>query len=120
MSGASHNKAMTGQEMRAALLVGIIAVSGCAPTMTTLELGDPLPRDASSMGEMLLVSPAQILLKVEWIYDGVRYTLCGDTQDRIQFISTSSVRVTTPEGVQVGQPLSELRNIKGSDLARHH
>jgi hypothetical protein len=102
--------------MRSILLVGILAIAGCAPHLTTLELGDPLPRDASALGEMLMISPGQISQKFLWTNNGVRYALCADNQNRIQFLSTSSTRVATPEGVKVGQTLLELRNIEDSYL----
>jgi hypothetical protein len=102
--------------MRLLLFVGMVVFVGCAPNLTNLEPGDPLPKDASASGEMLMISPSQVSPKFQWDHKGVRYTLCADDQDRIQFLSTSSTHVATPEGVRVGQTWSQLRNVKGCHL----
>lgn len=104
--------------MRHALLVVLTAIAGCAPKLTTLELGDPIPPDARGSGNFLMVAPAQIWPEAVWVSDGIQYSVCADERGRVQFITTSSSKVATPEGVTVGQPLSAVLNSEGAK--RHY
>ena len=102
--------------MRHALLVVLIAMVGCAPKLTTLELGDPIPANSQGSGNLLMVAPAQIWTEAVWVSDRIQYSVCADGRGRVQFIATSSSKVATPEGVTVGQPLSAVLSIEGAKL----
>ena len=107
------------QEMRYLLLSALlIAALGCsgtakrartsAPELTThLNLGDPLPSDARATGTLIVVAPAQMWPKHEWVDRGIEYSLAAN-QARLQYIATSSLEVQTPDGVRVGQTLEEV------------
>lgn len=89
-----------------------------AASLPALRLGELLPPNAEETKESVLVSPADILKKWRWIYDGEEYSLAIDASRRVQYLATKSVNVRTPDGVHIGQSFSELEKIKDVEIIK--
>jgi hypothetical protein len=89
----------------------------CAADLPELQLGAPVPAEATRVeNQLIMVSPAQMQPKWTWMFDGVEYTLGVDPPGFVQFISTSSTKVETLEGVRPGQTFATLETIEGVDF----
>lgn len=95
-------------------LATLFGITG--PQLPTLEIGDAVPADATDAHALILVSSAQMQHEWEWSYDGIVYQLGVDEQRVVQYIATHSTRVSTPEGVRVGQRWSKLSGIGGASI----
>jgi hypothetical protein len=84
-----------------------------SPNLPHLNLGDKVPADAIKMNKLVMVSPAQLQPMWLWNYGGVEYTLGVDEDKFVQFISTSSVHVSTLEGIRVGKRWGDLVDVPG-------
>ncbi len=85
-----------------------------SPSLPKLSLGDKIPAKAiRKMNYVVLVSPSQFQPMWLWTYDGIEYTLGVDEAGFVQFISTKSKLVSTPEGVRIGQRFGDLAHISG-------
>lgn len=90
----------------------LFAVS--APSLPKLSLGEKIPAKAlRKANHVVLVSPAQFQPMWLWTYDGIEYMLGADEAGYVQFISTQSKLVSTPEGVQIGQRFADLAQVTG-------
>jgi hypothetical protein len=102
--------------MKALLPIFLLVLSACYPHLTaSLNLGDTLPPEARATGARILVAPAQTWPEHRWKQGAVEYSLAADNHERLQYISTSSLRAETPDGVRVGQTLEEVlenRNLR--------
>jgi formylglycine-generating enzyme required for sulfatase activity len=102
--------------MHRLVIVMMAFLFGCSARLPDLELGVPVPVDAEDTGEMVMVSPAQFQHAWNWVFDNVEYTLGIDENGRVQFLSTSSLKVATAEGIRVGQRFAELQKVEGIKL----
>jgi hypothetical protein len=112
--------------LTAALLVGRSAARNLnngipqtgKPVLPELQLGDPVPLDAVNTGDLVVVSPAQMQASWTWQFAGADYILGVDNEYIVQYISTSSDRVQTQEGVHVGQAFAEVEDLPVAKLRR--
>jgi hypothetical protein len=96
-------------------LLALSAISQESPTLTELDLGDKVPADATQKkNNMILSSPAQFQKLWVWKHQGDEYRLGVDDEGFVQFISTISTRVSTKEGVRVGQRWADVGSIPGA------
>lgn len=98
------------------MLLAMFLISSGAAKLPELKLGARVPSNAKESESHILVSPAQIQKEWRWTYDGEAYSLGVDENKRIQFLSTKSPNVMTPEGVYIGQSFSELKKVKGVEI----
>ncbi len=100
------------------LVVLLPYMLGCSAALPDIELGAPVPVDAESTGVMIMVSPAQFQHEWSWLFLDVEYSLGVDGNGEVQYLSTSSRRVATSEGVRVGQAFANLQKVEGVEIGR--
>ena len=94
--------------MRNSLFVLLIVAFGCgepdprlAP-IADLHLGENVPSNAVESESLIVVSAGQMQRKYTCEIAGVPYVFGVDSEGLVQYVSTRSKAVTTPEGVKVG------------------
>ena len=102
--------------MKRAVLLPLVALTACTSDLAMLDLGDPMPKDATATRSLVMVAPAQIWPKHKWISAGIEYAIAADSRGRVQYIGTSSLQARTPEGVRIGQPLKDVLNIQNLEV----
>ncbi|MCP3994399.1 MAG: hypothetical protein GY722_04940 [bacterium] len=91
----------------------LLFLLGCGATLPHLRLGEPVPADAEKTGMKVMVSPSTFQHQWSWQYKSIEYSLGVDEQGTVQYLSTNSSRVETPEGVRVGHLFADLRRVEG-------
>ena len=86
---------------------------GCSTHLHKIDLGANVPVNARKKNVKLMVSPAAFQDEWVWRFSGIEYSLGVDDDGRVQFLGTSSRRISTPEGVRVGQSLAKLQKLEG-------
>jgi hypothetical protein len=79
--------------------------------LTDLKIGSALPSDASFTNGHIMVSSGSVIPMWNWAFDGADYQLGVNKSGKVEYISTSSKMVITPNRIHVGMKFSELEKL---------
>ena len=97
--------------MLASIVILAVFFTGASVSPDIPELCDPLPAQAKALNTEILISPAQTRAAYSVLIGDLEFELGVDEDGRIVFVSPTSSKFGTPEGIRVGDSYHRLQKV---------